>query len=175
MMTKSAISPRLCAVSGLILGAALGACAQTGTTTYPSLLPRAIETRSDAEPVAVVAVAEPDPALDALIADKTSALDAGKRAFATAATRADGLARAARGAAVGSDRWLDAQTALAELDSFRAGSSGLVTDLDELLVARAADGKPPYPALQTARDAAQAELEAESARIATLQASMPEA
>ena len=176
-MTKTRFPIRLRAGIGPILlcPLLLAACAQTTSTQFPSLLPRAIETRSDAEPVVATPVATPDPALDATIAEKARALDTGKSAFAGAATRAESLARAARGAAVGSERWLDAQTALAELDSYRAGISGLVTDLDELLVARAADGQADYPALQTARDAAQAELDAETAKITTLQAALPEA
>lgn len=152
-----------------------GACTQSVSTRYPSLLPRAIERRGDAEPAATVAVAAPDPALDATLARSLTALKAGRKDFATAAVRAETLARAARGAAVGSDRWLDAQTALAELDALRAGVSGLVTDLDDLSIARAADGKPAYPALDDMRAAAQAELDAETAVIARVQASLPAA
>lgn len=164
--------PRCIAVSAILLA---GACTPTVSTRYPSLLPRAIERRSDAEPVTPVAVAETDPALNATLVRSRTALDAATKDFATAATRAESLARAARGAAVGSDRWLDAQTALAELDALRAGTSGLVTDLDDVSIARATEGTPPYPALETARTAAQAELDAETAVIARVQASLPEA
>lgn len=164
--------PRCIALLALLLA---GACTETVSTRYPSLLPRAIERRSDAEPVTpvAVAVAEPDSALDATLVRSRTALDAARKDFATAATRAENLARAARGAAVGSDRWLDAQTALAELDALRAGTSGLVTDLDDVSIARATGGAPPYPALETARAAAQAELDAETAVIARVQASLP--
>lgn len=171
-MTKPPFSARLLATSSLIL---LGACAQTSTTSFPSLLPRAIETRSEAEPLTPVAVAEPDPALDAEIATTMAAVEKSTRDFAAAAARAESAARAGRGAAVGSDRWLDAQTALADLDVFRADSSALVTGLDDAQIARAVDGKPPYPALETARTAAQAALETQTARITALQASLPEA
>lgn len=176
-MNKPRRTARLLGLSSPILAGSLllAGCAQDTSSTFPSLLPRAIEKRSDAEPVVEVPVAAPDPALDARIATTQAAMTSGKRDFAMAAARAESATRAARGAAVGSDRWLDAQTALAELDVFRATSSGLVTDLDELLVARAADGKPPYPALDTARAAAQAELDAETAVIGRLQAAMPAA
>ncbi|MEG3086064.1 hypothetical protein [Sphingomonas sp. PB4P5] len=176
-MTKFRFSARLLAGASLILlgPAMLGACAQTGATRFPSLLPRPIESRSDAEPVAPVVVAEPDPALDAQIATTMAAVETSTRDFAAAAARAESAARAARGAAVGSDRWLDAQTALADLDVFRADSSALVTGLDDAQIARAVDGKPPYPALETARAAAHAALDAQTARITAVQASLPEA
>jgi hypothetical protein len=171
-MTKPPFPARLLAGSTLIL---LGACAQPALSPYPSLLPRPIESRSDAEPIVAAPVAEPDPALDAQIATTLAAVEKSTRAFATAAARATSAATAARGAAVGSDRWLDAQTALADLDVFRADSSALVTGLDDAQIARAVDGKPPYPALESARAAAKAALEAQTARITALQATLPEA
>lgn len=151
------------------------ACADPGAARFPSLLPRAIEGRSDAEPVVTAPVAAPDPTLDALIARSAAAVAANKRTFAAAAARTDAIARRAKGDPAGGERWIEAQTALAELDVYRAQSSGLITDLEEAALARATDGKPPYPALDIAQAAAQAELDAESAHIARLQASLPEA
>ena len=153
----------------------LSACAHTDSGRYPSLLPREIETRSDAEPEVVAAVAEPDPALDAKIATSVAAVATNKRDFATAATRATGLVQRAKGDAVGGERWIDAQSALADLDIYRAQSSGVVTDLEELALERAADGKPSYPALDAALKDAQAELDAETARIGSLQSMLPAA
>jgi hypothetical protein len=151
------------------------ACAEQTSGRFPSLLPRAIESRSDAEPMAAVPVATPDPALDAMIAKTLAAVATTKRDFAATAARTDAAAKRAKGDQVGGERWIEAQTALAELDVFRATSLGLVTDLEEAALARAADGKPPYPTLEAAQASAQAELEAESAHIRQLQASLPEA
>lgn len=153
----------------------LSACAHSDTGHYPSLLPREIESRSDAEPEVVAAVAEPDPALDAKIATGIAAVATNKRDFATTATRATSLVQRARGDAVGGERWIDAQSALADLDIYRAQSSGVVTDLEELALERAANGKPSYPTLDTALKEAQAELDAETARIGSLQSMLPAA
>lgn len=168
---------RLFASPITLSGAALllSACAHKDTGRYPSLLPREIESRSDAEPEVVAAVAEPDQALDAKIATKTTAIVANKRDFVQAATRAESLVRRAKGDAVGGDRWIDAQSALAELDIIRAQSSSVVTDLEELALARAADGKPSYPALDVGLVAAHAELDAETTQIGTLQSTLPAA
>ena len=84
--------------------------------------------------------------------------------FAEADRAASGLLGAGARATVGSDAWLDAQTALAGLDTPRADLLAVVTDLEQLAIARAAAGQPPYPALQTA----QAEAEADLARITAL-------
>ena len=164
--------PRALALTSVLL---LAGCATPPASRFPSLLPREIERRSDAEAVTPVAVAEPDSALDAKLAELSTMLGKSRSDFAKAAARAETLARAARGSAIGSDRWLDAQTALAELDVFRANSSAFVTDLDEILIARGTDGKPPYPALEAARASAQAELDGETATISRLQAVLPQA
>ncbi|WP_229727004.1 hypothetical protein [Sphingomonas alpina] len=148
-------------------------CAERSKGPYPSLLPRPIESRGDAEPVVAPVALEPDPALDRRITEVGATINTAKKDFATAATRAQALAKAAQGQAVGSDRWIEAQTALAELDAFRATSSAALTDLEDATIARAAAGKPPYPSLEAARDAAQAELDLQTKRIETLQASMP--
>ena len=165
---------RLAAFAGFALTAS--GCAEQRAMHYPSLLPRPIESRSDAEPPAApVATAEPDPALDKRIADTVASLDGAKKDFAIGAAKAEALAKAAQGQPVGSDRWLNAQSALAELDVFRATASAALTELEDAAMARAAEGKPPYPALETARAAAQAELDMETAKIGKIQASMPAA
>lgn len=129
---------------------------------YPSLLPRPIESRDEAEPVHPDPVATPDSALDARIAQKrAAAADAGKR-FQAAAITAESRVAVARGVAQGSDAWVAAQTALADLDAVRGETVELVTALEQEASARAQSGTPAYPAL----DAAIAEIGA----LATTQA-----
>ncbi|MFC4845898.1 hypothetical protein ACFO8O_04530 [Hephaestia sp. GCM10023244] len=140
----------------------------------PSLLPRASETLSfDEPPAAVPAVAVPDPALDAAIAEATTTLTTTANRFTAAATRADALIAAAKGAAPGSDSWLDAQVALAGLDDDRAASLAILSDLDQRAIDRGITGAPPYPALESLRAAAQAQIAAQADRIATLSARLP--
>ena len=57
-----------------------------------------------------------------------------------------------RGVAVGSQAWVTAQTALADLDAIRGETVELVTDLEEVASARAQAGTPAYPALNAAID-----------------------
>lgn len=157
----------------LILAGALTGCAAQTSTRYPSLLPRPIESRSDAEPDVVIAVAVADPATDSTLADVRQTLDKTKESFASTAKTAERLADAARGAPAGSERWIAAQTALAELDGYRATTSAALTDLDSLAIARAADGKPEYPGIASLRGAAQAAFDAQSAQIGEISARLP--
>lgn len=153
----------------------LAGCARD-ETTYPSLAPRAVEKLGFAEPEAPPpAAVAPDPALDRTIAAKESALAAIVRGFDGDAARAERMAAAAKGRAVGSDAWLEAQTALAALDDWRAQATALVTDLDTLAADRAATLAPDYPALAGLRTRAQAEAARQSAAIARLTASLPAA
>ena len=155
--------------------ALLAACAQD-QRTYPSLAPRAIEKLGFAEPDAPApVVAAPDPALDATIAKIGTQIDAVSAGFTRDAATAARAATRARGAAVGSDAWLDAQSALAALDDWRAQASAIVTDVDALASERAAALAPDYPALAPLRARAQATLERAEAEIARLQALLPAA
>lgn len=163
------------ALIALPLVATVAGCAAQTSTRYPSLLPRAVETRSDAEPEVPLAIADPDPTLDAALGESRKSLEKAVTDFTAAAATAERLATAAKGDKVGSERWIDAQTALAGLDGLRATTSSLVTDLDALALARAADAKPPYPSLETLRGTAQAALDAQTARIAAIAASLPTA
>lgn len=149
---------------------AAGGCVAPRSATFPSLLPRPIESRSDAEPVAPVTIVEPDPATDATLVDMQKTVDANAKAFDTAADTAERLAKAAHGDAAGSERWIAAQTALGQLDVLRASTSATLTDLDELALTRATTGKPEYPAIATLRQATQAMLTAQMARIQDIQA-----
>lgn len=121
---------------------------------YPSLLPRPIESRTDAEPVRADPVAVPDPALDARIAEQRALAKAAVQRFQPAAREAEARVAVARGTAAGSDAWLRAQTALADLAPIRGETTQIVSALEEVAIARATAGEPPYPAL----DAAIAEL-----------------
>ncbi|TCP66952.1 hypothetical protein [Sphingomonas sp. PP-CE-1G-424] len=158
----------------LALVLATGACSQD-RTSYPSLGARPIEKLGFAEPAVKAAVAAPDPALDAEIATLSGKLDAIATGFARDAAKAETLARTARGAAVGSEPWIAAQTALAGLDDWRAQSSSLVTDMESRATDRAATLQPDYPALATIRNKAQAEADRQGATIARIQASIPSA
>ncbi len=168
---KHAASLRLVS---LALAIATSACSQD-KTSYPSLGTRPIEKLGFAEPEVKAAVAAPDPALDKDIAAISDKLDAIATGAARDAAKAEALARSARGAAVGSDAWIAAQTALAGLDDWRAQSSSLVTDIEALASDRAAKLQPDYPALATIRAKAQAEADRQSATIGRIQASMPAA
>ncbi|BCA60974.1 hypothetical protein HMP09_0208 [Sphingomonas sp. HMP9] len=158
----------------LIAVLAVSACSKD-TTAYPSLGLRPVEKLGFAEPEVKTVVATPDPALDADIRTIAGRLDAISTGFTRDAARADALARTARGAAVGSDAWLAAQTALAGLDDWRAQSSALVTDIEQHATDRAATLQADYPALAAIRDKAQAENDRQGATIARIQASLPAA
>ncbi|WP_375381358.1 hypothetical protein [uncultured Sphingomonas sp.] len=145
-----------------------------GGRGYPSLAVRPAEARGWAEPAtpppaAVVA----DPALDAQIATATTALAGNGRDFDAAARRAAPLVGAARGQAAGSERWIAAQSALAELDAQRAAASDTATTIEDLAGSRAQTGLIDYPALEAARGQATALLDREAARIKALQATIP--
>jgi len=142
---------------------------------YPSLLPRANEQRDDAEPVRASPVAAADPALDAMIAAARARLDKAAADYASLAPRAESLAEQAKGLGIGSDVWLDAQAAIANLDSVRSESAAVVADLDRTSIERAAGGAPAYPALDSLRMAAAAQLREQSAVIARVEALLPAA
>jgi hypothetical protein len=161
------------AAFALALTAILGGCAAQSATRYPSLLPRAIESRSDAEPEVPIALAEPEPSTDATLAALRKTLDDTVAHFAPAAVKATHLADAAKGQAAGSESWIAAQTALADLDGYRATTSATLTDVDTLASARAADGKPDYPALTSFHAKVQAAFDAQTAQIAAISAKLP--
>ncbi len=172
---KHASSLRPASLATLVaLAFATGACSKD-TGNYPSLGLRPVEKLGFAEPEVKTAVAAPDPALDADIAVLSGKLAAIVTGFDRDAAKAQAVAKAARGAPVGSEAWISAQTALAGLDDWRAQSSALVTDLEQRATDRAAKLQPDYPALATAREKAQAETERQGATIGRIQASLPAA
>ncbi|KQR81236.1 hypothetical protein [Sphingomonas sp. Leaf343] len=159
-------------VSSFVL---LGACARDASV-YPSLAVRPTEKVGFAEP----APPPPEPlkvdvALDAKIADLTARLAAVTSGFDRDAARAETAARAAKGRAVGSDAWLDAQTALGSLDDWRAQASGLASEAGDLATARAAALEPPYPTLDSIQHRIAAEGNRHTATIDRLQAALPAA
>lgn len=117
---------------------------------YPSLLPRPIESRDESEPVRPDPVVVPDAALDARIVQKREAAAAATRRFQAAAITAETRVAIARGMAEGSELWVAAQSALAELDAIRGETVELVTELEQDAAARAQAGTPAYPALDAA-------------------------
>ncbi|MEH3104013.1 MAG: hypothetical protein PGN12_08915 [Sphingomonas phyllosphaerae] len=151
----------------------LAACA-SDPTVYPSLAPRPVEKLGFAEPATPApAPAAQDPALDSKLAAITAKGTAAARDFDRAAAKAETLARAARGAKVGSDAWIAAQTAIADLDALRSSYGDSVGALDELASTRAAALQPAYPALEQSLAAARATAQAQTTRIDALAASLP--
>jgi hypothetical protein len=149
-------------------------CAAPRDDGYPSLLPRAIEKRGFGEPVSKAPpVAAPDAALDAAVAEQRAVLTTAATAFGAQADRAEQLAARARGAAAGSEPWIAAQVALAELDTLRGGTAGALADIERMAIDRAAKGEPPYPALESLLAEARRQNEGEVARIGRIEGSMP--
>ena len=118
-------------------------------------------------------VATPDAALDAQIAQLQADLAGAAKAFEPAARHASTLVTTARTAGIGSGAWLDAQTALAELDGIRAESTAAMSALDELAIGRAGALVPAYPALDALHDKGEAQVADETATIAGLQQQLP--
>ena len=159
----------------LFVSLAVAGCAAQTTGRYPSLLPRAIESRSDAEPEVALALAEPDPTIEAALPELRRTIETNIADFTKAAATAERLAGAAQGDSVGGERWIAAQTALAELDGYRATLSSVVTDLDAMALGRAAEGKPEYPAITALHATAQTALDEQATRIAAISARLPAA
>lgn len=161
-MNRTAILPALLTLS---------ACAAPAGE-YPSLLPRPIESMSLSEPVRPVPVATPDATLDTRVGALERAVGEATRAFDASVARARPVVRQAAGAAEGSERWLGAQVALAELDVARGAIDSPLGDLERLAVDRAAAGQPPYPTLDAALSRANAAAAAQRATITTLSGSL---
>jgi hypothetical protein len=149
-------------------------CAQD-TRSYPSLAVRPAESAGFAEPDAAPAVATPDPALDTGIATLRTRLSELARGYGTALASAERLAAGAGARTVGSEAWLSAQSALAELDDWRAQTTALASEVDALAVTRASSGQPPYPALAALADTLRQEQERQTTEIARLQQLLPAA
>ncbi|MBX9797724.1 hypothetical protein [Sphingomonas sp.] len=151
----------------------LAGCAARPNT--PSLLPRGIENQSEAVQPRRAAPVEADPAINARIEQAEKSLAATQRTFDAYAARAETLVAAARGQPAGSEAWLNAQAAIADLDVLRAQSSLEATDLERIAMDRAAAGKPPYPGLDDSYRAAQSHYEAQAKTIMALAVQLPTA
>ncbi len=164
---------RACA---LLVGLSLAGCARDrDTTPYPSLAVRPVEKQGFAEPAAKPVVLRPDPALDTQIADLTRRLTGIEEEFTKAHDQARADAAKARGAAVGSEAWLTAQTELATLEEIRARTSSLLTQIDDRAIQRAAALEPEYPTLTSLRERASAAVTRQAAQIKAISDSLPAA
>ncbi|MDJ0277095.1 hypothetical protein QLH51_09845 [Sphingomonas sp. 2R-10] len=163
-MTRVPLSP-------VLFAALLSACAAPAGD-YPSLLPRPIERISLAEPNRPVPVATPDATLDARIAALGRDVAGAARAFDAAIAKARPTVETARSSGEGSERWLGAQVALAQLDVARTAIDAPLGDLERLAIDRAATGAPPYPALDRAVAQATAAAAEQRTAIATLNATL---
>ena len=148
-----------------------GGCASTADA--PSLEPRAIEQRSDAERVdPPIAPIPADAALTGKIASILGTARAGEADFAKAASQSATLSRDLA-AAPASEAWIVAQTRLSALEASRRRTSEALAELDTLLVdaeTRAAAGNDPggIEALRDARVEVAAMVEHQEARYAEL-------
>ncbi|HEX8414371.1 MAG TPA: hypothetical protein VF637_10880 [Sphingomicrobium sp.] len=153
----------------LFLLATLGGCA-SDRSSYPSLAPRATERQGFEAPAdAKVVAPAADLQLDARIAALAKQLDTIHAGFKAAASVAQGAAAKARGKAAGSDAWLDAQTALASLDDWRAQTSALSTDVGQIAIERGVALAPDYPGLTDLASRVDEQLATESGIITRLQ------
>lgn len=158
-------SPPLFAISLL-----LGGC-NVPRADAPSLLPRPIETRSDAEPVRTVEAA-PDAALDAEISRRGAEFDASTTALSAAIAKSRPMIEAARGDKAGSDAWIGAQAMVTDLGTARATSDSALSDLEQLAIERAAAGLPPVPSLDARIEAGNALVARLGEAVAALQSSL---
>lgn len=159
-------------LTALVLPMGMLAACTTTDGGYPSLLPRPIEGRDDAEPARPDPVAAPDSALDARIAQRRQAAAEAAKRFQAAAITAESRVAVARGVAAGSEAWVAAQTALADLDAIRGETVQLVTDLEQEASARALAGAPAYPALNAAIDAIARQALTQADRTKTLEGAL---
>lgn len=123
----------------ILLGPVLALAACTAPTgDFPSLAPRPVEQRSDAEPAPPqVTPAPADPALAAQLAGILAAARKGDADFTAALPATQRAVSAARGAGPSSDAWIAAQTQISGLDSARAPTAGAMTEIDSLYVSLA--------------------------------------
>lgn len=140
--------------------------------SYPSLGVRPVEKMGFAEPEPAVVKVVNDPALDSRIAEFGKRLESITTGFAADAAKADAAAKAARGQPVGTDAWIEAQTALSALDDRRAQTSALATDVEQAAIDRAATLAPAYPALQALSDRIVAEGARQSQEIGRIQSGL---
>lgn len=144
MLSAPAMQRHLAPILPLACLGALAACATPTGARYPSLAIRDVERaqgRFQPVPAAPLAVPEVGVPLAGPLAERVAALDeqaaSAHRGFLAATPRAERLADAGSGTAIGSDAWASAQVALADLDSARSLTAVVLAELDMLMVARA--------------------------------------
>lgn len=149
------------------------------TQDFPSLAPRAVESRPETPAAAEPA---PTPAADPALAGRIAALvdraKAGDAAFAAALPAASAAADGARGTAPGDERWITAQQQLSALEAARGAAMTLLAELDTLYLARLdAVGRGESPAglgeIRDARDAAERSAADQQAQIDSIRARLP--
>jgi len=128
---------------------------------FPSLAPRPVEQRSDAEPN--VTPAAPAPADAAMSADLRRMLTDARKGdadFSATLPAAERAVAAARGTSPSSEAWIAAQVQLSALDSTRAPTASAMAAIDSLYVSLA-DRASKDAALGGIADAAAAQVEIE--------------
>lgn len=164
----------------------LSGCAPLPTDTggaYPSLARRPVERSTSDAPAAAPApqpVQAADPALEARVAQLSSQASAGAAAFEKDYPAAARAARAASSTSVSSEPWVAAQTAISSLETARNDSVSALASLDTLYIEQSnaiADGKAitGLDAIDAARRAALAIVDAQNDRIDALKAMLPQA
>lgn len=157
-----------------LLAAALLAGCAAEQARYPSLLPRAAEGAGFDEPaMAAAAPVSADPQLDARLAAIRARLDVATGGFDTDLAKAQRAAAAPGARSVGSDGWLEAQSALAALDDWRAQATGIASELEATAGERLAAVGTPYPALDALQARAAAEADRQTASIALVSGAVP--
>lgn len=133
----------------LALPVALSACSTAGDG-YPSLLPRPIESRAEGEVMRPDPVATPDAALDMRVSEQVAAAEKIATRFRSLALETESRIAVARGVEPGSESWVAAQVALADLNRAHGEMVDIVTTLEEVAAERLRAGAPGYPALDAA-------------------------
>ncbi|RJF93085.1 hypothetical protein [Sphingomonas cavernae] len=115
----------------------LAGCA-TETGNFPSLAPRAIEQRSDAEePTAPITPTPADSTLKANLERLLQQAREGESAFSKILGTTERAVAAAKGAAPEAESWVAAQQQLSALDGARAPTAAALSELDSLYVSLA--------------------------------------
>lgn len=159
-----------------VLSLALAACATPSGDRFPSLAIRDVErAQGQFEPVPAAPLVVPPLTMPASgpLPERLAALGAAASAshlnFLASAPRAERLAQAAAGAAMGSEAWAAAQVALADLDSARSATAITLGNLDALMVAGAVQGED-VTTIEAVRQQVIAQVEAEDETLARLRA-----
>ncbi len=138
---KRTLLLRTLASSALLV---LAGCATTGDDGYPDLGPRAVEGRLDTVPPEAVALPPaPPPAADLAgrIAQLAEQAQAAQQRFDAALPATQAAVTNARGAAVSSEAWVVAQSAVSALESERGPVDVALAETDALIIARADSGE----------------------------------